>query len=244
MKIKLLPLNHFTPMIKLTILPLTATALVLGLCTSNAATTLVTKAWSGAAIIPDGDANGIVTTVTLNTGTQTIASLELRLVTTGGWNGDLYAYLEHNGVMCVLLNRPGVTAPGESGSPAPGLNITLADDASTDSHTGIIGTSTQAVTGRFQPDARAADPAVVLDTSPRTLYFSGFTDEVAEGDWTLFIADLSATEEATLASWTLDATLNPAVAAIPEPTGVLTLIGLICSASFLRTRRMGSTREE
>ncbi|MCX6880646.1 MAG: proprotein convertase P-domain-containing protein, partial [Verrucomicrobia bacterium] len=83
----------------------------------------------------------------------------------------------------------------------------------------------------YQPDARAADPDLVTDTSPRSLYLSGFTGQVADGNWTLFVADLSGGEVATLDNWSLSLTV------VPEP-GVA-LLGGLGLLTLLRRRRNG-----
>jgi hypothetical protein len=84
-----------------------------------------------------------------------------RYGTQGGWNGDLYAYLEHNGVISVLLNRPGRTALNSAGAASSGMQLLLADTALTDIHTAISGTFGALATGTYQPDGRAEDPGVV-----------------------------------------------------------------------------------
>lgn len=85
------------------------------------------------------------------------------------------------------------------------------------------------VTGTFQPDGRAVDPAVVTDQSPRSLLLSGFLGMDAGGDWTLFIADLGPGDESLVVDWSLTLTT------VPEPSGViLTIIG---GAALLVVRR-------
>jgi subtilisin-like proprotein convertase family protein len=81
---------------------------------------------------------------------------------------------------------------------------------------------------------------VVLDSSPRTLCLAGFTGQLAGGNWTLFIADLSGAETATLDSWSL--ALTTELSAVPEP-GAMMPLGALCAAGLLlrsrrQTRRM------
>jgi subtilisin-like proprotein convertase family protein len=176
--------------------------------------------------IPDFDSNGLISVINVNTGGKYVQSVEVSLVTSGGWNGDLYAYLQHSSgatsVLSVLLNRPGRTAGDEAGSGTSGMNVVFSDSASLDLHTAISPSFDQFVTGTYQPDARAADPSGVTGSSPRSLFLSGFTGMLADGDWTLFIADLAVGDTATLASWSLSlVTSDSPVAAIPEPSEFL-----------------------
>jgi len=175
--------------------------------------------------------------VALNT-TDLVTSVAVTLVTSSGWNGDLYAYLEHKGAISVLLNRAGLTAGDFAGAASTGMNVTFTDAATVDVHTGLSSTYGTLATGTFQPDGRAADPAEVLDSSPRTLSFSGFTSQVASGDWTLFIADVADGDTATLESWSLSLTTEPAsTSAVPEVSGHLALLAL-GSAGLLTRRRL------
>jgi subtilisin-like proprotein convertase family protein len=199
----------------------------------NAATTLSYSKSVGLEI-PDGDSNGLASQIAVSN-TDTITTISLTLVTTSGWNGDLYAYLEHNGVISVLLNRPGLTAGNSVGAASTGMNVTFSDAATVDVHTGLSSTYGTLATGTFQPDGRAADPDEVLDSSPRTLSFSGFTSQVASGNWTLFIADVAGGDTATLDSWGLSLTTEPA-AAVPEPSSLALLA--LGSASLLFRRRL------
>jgi subtilisin-like proprotein convertase family protein len=220
------------------LLPLVALALAASSGLVSAATTLVHPKAVGTEI-PDDDASGLVSQIAVSS-TELITGLQVTLVTSGGWNGDLYAYLEHNGVISVLLNRAGVTSSNSAGASSSGMNVTFADTALEDVHSGLSDVFGELATGTFQPDGRAADPGVVLDSSPRTLSFVGFTGQVAGGDWTLFIADLSGAETATLDSWSL--ALTTELSAIPEP-GAMMPLGALCAAGLLlrsrrQTRRM------
>lgn len=223
---------------KLNLLPLVALALTASSGLVSAATTLVHPKAVGTEI-PDDDASGLVSQIAVSS-TELITGLQVTLVTSGGWNGDLYAYLEHNGVISVLLNRAGVTSSNSAGASSSGMNVTFADTALEDVHSGLSDVFEELATGTYQPDGRYVDPGVVLDSSPRTLFLSGFTGQLAGGDWTLFIADLSSAETATLDSWSL--ALTTELSAIPEP-GAMMPLGALCAAGLLlrsrrRTRRM------
>ena len=180
--------------------------------------------------IPDNNGNGLVSVINVSTSGQYVTAVEVVLTTSSGWNGDLYAYLEHNGVISVLLNRPGRTDANPAGAGSSGMTtITLVDSAILDVHTGMPAIAGMPATGIYQPDARAADPGLVTDNSSRTLYLYGFTDHLADGDWTLFVADLADGGVATLNNWELSLTV------IPEP-GVA-LLGSLGMLALLRRRR-------
>jgi subtilisin-like proprotein convertase family protein len=215
---------------KLKLLPLTAFVVAASPGLGTAATTQ-SYSKSVEIEIPDGDITGLASQITVS-GTDIVDSVELTLVTSGGWNGDIYAYVEHNGAITVLLNRAGLTSENPAGAATTGMNVTFSDAAATDVHSGLSTTYGTLATGTYQPDGRAADPDEVLDSSPRTLSFSGFTGQVASGDWTLFIADVAGGETATLGSWNLTLTTT----AVPEPTTGLSLLTLAAGALLIRRR--------
>ena len=126
--------------------------------------------------------------------------------------------------------NPGSTAANPSGSASSGMTLTLADSAPLDIHTAISATAGALATGTYQPDGRAADPGLVTDSSPRSLYLSGFTGQNTAGNWTLFVADLADGGVATLDSWSLSLTV------VPEP-GVF-LLGGVGLLGMLRRRRI------
>ncbi len=208
--------------------PLTALAFIMGPSLATAAIVLNKPVGIE---IPDGDASGLISEITFTSTGQTITSIEVDLITESGWNGDLYAYLEHDGVISVLLNRAGVTSEDSAGAASSGLNVSFADLATSDIHTAISRTFGELVTGTYQPDGRLEDPALVTDTSTRSASLSGFTGLDAAGSWTLFVADLSDGDAATLTSWTL--TMNT----VPEPSALL-LFGIGAMSLFAR-RRVG-----
>ena len=209
---------------KATYLSFPAGVLIFAPCCAIAATTLPFIQPVNSAI-PDNNGSGLVSVIPVSTGGQTITSVEVTLTTSSGWNGDLYAYLEHNGVISVLLNRPGRTDANPAGAASSGLTVTLMEAAPLDIHTAISGVSGVSVTGIYQPDARAADPGVVTETSPRSLYLSGFTGQIADGKWTLFVADLADGGVSTLNNWGISLNVVPeAGAALLGGLGLLTLL--------------------
>ena len=195
-------------------------------CPAGANVITTTYGWTMNAAIPDNNSSGLVDVRTVPAEIASIQLLTVTLETDGGWNGDLYGYLQHDSGFSILLNRPGRTASLPAGSPASGMNVIVADAASQELHT-MTGSSS--VTGIWQPDGRNIDPSVVLDTTPRTALLSSFTGLDPSGTWVLFLADVSAGDQATLKSWSLSIT----GVAVPEPAAA----SLTALAALLATRR-------
>lgn len=208
-----------------TALPLLLTPLLI----ETVSAAVISQTWLRESPIPDNSLLGLADTRTITSGLDTILDLTVTLEITGGWNGDLYAYLQHGPGFTVLLNRIGRTAADWAGSGTSGMSVTLAANALLDVH--AVPPSTGSLTGRFQPDGRFADPEIVLDSSPRGDLFQSFAGLSPDGDWTLFIADLNAGEISTLRSWTLE------ISAIPEPAGSVLLAFLAGLFPGRRQRR-------
>ncbi len=158
------------------------------------ATLTQTQSFSGGTIA-DGNPLGTVFSGTYSqTGFNSpVLGATVGLEITGGYNGDLYAYLvAPNGTLVMLMNQPGVGVNGFGASGA-GMNITLADSGST----GIQGvTSGSVLSGTYSA-------AGTLGT---------FNNSTANGTWQLFFADLGAGGgTSTLNGWTLTLTV------VPEP---------------------------
>ena len=179
--------------------------------------------------IPDNDDGGLTSTQTVGaTGISQIENVTVTINLTGGWNGDLYAYLVHDSGFSVLLNRPGRSLDNPDGSAASGMVVTFADSAGSDIHTAIP-MSGGSFTGTYQPDGRITDPLVVLDTDSRPAMLSSFSGLNADGSWTLFIADLSAGDTSTLQSWSMNIT------GVPEPSTIM--LGCVVMMVLLRRKR-------
>ena len=78
--------------------------------------------------VPDGNPVGIANSGTISGVAGYITNIQVKLNITGGFNGDLYAYLAGPlGGFAVLLNRSGLTAGNPFGYADTGFNITLED---------------------------------------------------------------------------------------------------------------------
>jgi subtilisin-like proprotein convertase family protein len=167
-------------------------------------------------VIPDGSLTGWADTRTVSIpGFNDITDLRVTLNLSGGWNGDLYAYLVESSGFAVLLNRVGRGTANSPGYGNPGMNVTFSDAASVNIHSyGGVGVPV----GSYQPDGRninpLSSPATFSSTSPTTP-LSSFNGLNPNGNWTLFIADVSAGDVSTVTSWGLD------IAAVPEPRSLI-----------------------
>jgi subtilisin-like proprotein convertase family protein len=184
--------------------------------------------------VPDADLNGFQNTAQLNFD-AVLTDVKVTLNISGGYNGDLYAYLTHDSGFAVLLNRVGRTSGNLFGYGDAGLNITLSDTAATDVHL-YGGNAGQVVGGSWQPDERKVDPAGSVDTSPRTAALASFNGVNAQGAWTLFVADLSAGGQSTVSDWKLQVTIVPEPAAARLGILAAVLLGIAAHVSRCRKR--------
>ena len=167
--------------------------------------------------IPDGNAAGVANFQTISSSISDIQSVTVTLDISGDFNGDLYGYVQHSSGFTVLLNRVGRTSGNSAGYADSGFAITLSDAADHDVHAyqdWSVPADGSPLIGTWQPDGRETDPAEVLDSSSRTTSFSSFAGLDANGDWSLFLADVEFGGESTLNGWTLNIT------AVPEPINV------------------------
>ena len=214
--------------------------LVLSCLNSNAAvyTSSFTSGFANGGVIPDATTTGWSDVRTLAVADNSIQSITVTLNVSGGFNGDLYAYISHNGVLVPLMNRVGVASSSPSSSfgySDPGFTITLSSAAANDVH--FYGRNTPSfngsgqLTGTWQPDGRTISPLsspASFDSASR-INFSAYNTLDPNGSWTLFFADVSGGGgTSTLTSWQLDIT------AVPEPVdqafwvfvGLMVIVGL------------------
>lgn len=195
------------------------------------------------ATILDNDFNGYQNTLTVSGGAGSITDVNLTLNVSAGFNGDLYAFVSHNHTMAVLLNRVGRGSGSNVGYSDAGFGpdgasnaFTFDDQAGHDVHlyrtVSYTLNGSRQLTGLWQPDGRALDPeaaAGLFDTAPRPSLMSAFNGTDPNGDWTLFMADVSPGGESTLVSWGLQLTV------VPEP-GVGALLAGGLAWALLRSR--------
>jgi subtilisin-like proprotein convertase family protein len=166
-------------------------------------------------VIPDGSLTGWSDTRVVSGQAGNITSVSVGLNLSGGWNGDLYAYLVHDSGFAVLLNRVGRTDANGAGFSTGGMNVMLSDALGAGN---IHGVATPTSGGAYQIDGRNISPlssgSLFSSTSPEAM-LSSFNGQSANGNWTLFIADVSGGDQSTLQSWTLE------VAAVPEPASIV-----------------------
>jgi subtilisin-like proprotein convertase family protein len=186
-------------------------------------------------VIPDNEATGVAYALNFGATGLQISDIQVSLNISGGWNGDLYAYLSHGSSYAVLLNRVGATTSGGDGYSTSGLNVLL-EPVTT--HPGIVDIHT--VQNPFPPPtAYAADGRMVYTDTSRPQTLDVLLNGDPNGSWTLFFADRAAVNGSTLNSWSLDIT------AVPEPVNTaLVLFGVsvagVTAARWRRNRQSGS----
>lgn len=221
--------------------------LMVAFCETGSAALLFDYSGSPVAIT-DNDASGVAFSFSLSDPAVSITALTVTLNVSGGYNGDLYAYLSHGAGFAVLLNRVGVGAstPGstESGYANAGFSVTFNAGASANVHfyqnNSPSYNGSGQLTGTWQPDGRGIDPesATSAFDASGTANFSAFNGLNPNGSWTLLIADVSAGSISTLNDFTVSVS-----AVVPEPVTVaLAIFGLLAvgfgAHKFRRARRL------
>ena len=172
--------------------------------------------------ILDDNPNGVFSTINVSGIYGTITDISVSLNITNGYNGDLYAYLVGPaGEFAVLLNRVGVGGNDPFGYGDSGFDVTFTTTATNNIHFyqtldyqingGGQLTGIWAADGRnIIPDTQISPPSL-FDTASTTSTTSLFLGTNPDGDWTLFIADMSGGFQSTWVDWQLD------MITIPEP---------------------------
>ncbi len=158
---------------------------------------------AGPQALPDGSATGVAQSVAVQSALTSITSARVGLSLTGGWLGDVHAFLQRGGTTgeaAVLINRI-----GDGASSAVALDATFADSAASDIH-GVTGTGAYSVAGTYQPDGRVASPLLVTSGSSRDAMLAVFNGKSADATWTLHVADVAVTDINSLHRWTLELT--------------------------------------
>ncbi len=184
-------------------------------------------------VVPDGSLNGLASSI--STGSMlppTITSVTVSLNITGGNNGDLYVYLEHNGQVAVLMNRVGVGSSNPFGSIGSGISVTF--DSS--SMVNIHGVGNGPLSGTYAPDGQLISPlssASAFSNTGGPNGLNNFTGANANGTWTLFVADtVSGGGNSTLVSWGMT------IDAVPEPVNMALGIFGAFAVSVVAVRKL------
>jgi hypothetical protein len=194
---------------------LSLAAVIMAVSNAPAALYTFNSGFANSGVIPDANPSGWSDTRTLSgiTGTS-ITDLNVVLTLSGGYNGDLYGYLLYQatpgasvGTMAVLLNRVGAGSGSEPQftygfSTAGFANVTL-DDQGVSGNIHSVANPTSGLGVSYTPDGGS---------------LASFNGLNPNGTWTLLFADLSAGDQSTVTSWSLDIT------AVPEPTSVALVI--------------------
>ena len=162
--------------------------------------------------ILDGNPVGGWNTMNVTGLSGTLTSLTVTLSVSGGINSGLYAYLMHDGVVAVLLNRPGVSTTDSLGNLGSGF---------TTSYTTIDANSA------VSPLASAGS---FTGGGSLTTLASTFGGTTLTGDWTLYFADVvHGGGNATLNGWSLNA-------AVPEPVtlALVTFAAMLLALTALK----------
>lgn len=140
-------------------------------------------------LVLDDNYSGWSDTRTVSTMPQgALQGVAVTLQLASGWTGDLYAYLVHGSGFSVLLNQVG-TPSQPFGYGAGIMNVTLANGVSWNGNStsgNIHSFGGGNISGYWNPDGGSLD---------------SFQSTTPNGNWSLFIADLSAGGVTTVQNW-------------------------------------------
>jgi hypothetical protein len=173
-----------------------------------------------------------------------VSKVDVTFQFSGGWNGDLFAQLNHNGQFSVLLNRVGVSPGNPLGYGDSGFSLTFSDAAANgDVHqyqatlaSGGTHLGGAPLTGLWAPDGRPYGQEMATGPSARVAMLSQFAGTAVNGDWTVVMADLSPGGQGQLLSWGLE------ISYVPEPAAFAGLTALLLAGWSLWRRRSSSGR--
>jgi len=192
-------------------------------------------------IVADANAVGVTERFSMSGLVGGVTDVQVHLDLTGGFNGDLYAYLvDPQGQMSVLLNRVGVNGSNPIGYSDAGFNISLDSLATTNIHSyqGVSYTlSGGKVTGTWAADGLSINPkssgSVFGTTTPVSglNIYNGLNGGDLNGTWTLFVADLAAGGGNT----SIDQVIL-SVATVPEPSNLILAAAGMAALILLQRR--------
>jgi subtilisin-like proprotein convertase family protein len=183
----------------------------------------------GSYAIPDGTRAGVSSQITVSGWTPSSPiHIAVNLNVSGGYNGDLYAYLSYNGTLVPLLNQIGVSSGNPFGASGSGLNVTVSDSGSVNIHAAGDGV----LSGTYEPDGQNISPlsnAGSFNANGGSITLDGtFGNINPNGTWTLFFADVSAGGgTSTLNGWSLD--ITPVAEPVNLALGVFAGVFLVVS---------------
>lgn len=207
---------------------------------ASAQTNVTSFSFNVNAPVPDASPLGLTLETNLTLSGNLLSSVAVSLNVSGGYNGDLYAYLAGPaGGFAVLLNRAGVTTGNNFGYSGAGFNVTFNDlSANGDFHLyqNVGGYAAQLNGGNWRTDGRNIDPLSapsLFGSAPQNALLSSFANTSPSGNWTLFVADLSGGGQSTVVGWGLN------IETIPEPS-LLALAGVGFAGLWFATRHRWS----
>ena len=171
--------------------------------------------------IPDANPTGISTSINVSSLPVTITDVNVWINVSGGYNGDLYAFLSYNGVLVPLINRVGTVSSSPStyqdyfGYSTAGFSSVMLNDQATDGAIHNTITPGSKPTYSYTPDSGATSLAA----------FNGSGGGNPNGNWTIFFSDMASGNSSTLVSWGMDIT------AVPEPANIA--LGIFGASSML-----------
>jgi subtilisin-like proprotein convertase family protein len=193
--------------------------------------------WIGSQAVPDNDPNGVAFLFQIDDPPSAMSRVTVSLQLSGGYNGDLYAFLTHGTGFAVLLNRVGRGwATSADGYSDPGLSVTFDSHVTDDIHRyqdlDPSFDSEGQITGVWGADGRRIDPTsdeATFQTASRTSQLDVFHSQNSSGNWTRFVSDLSSGGVTTLSGWSV---------MVPEPVHAAAVAGAaLALASSCRRRR-------
>jgi len=194
-------------------------------------------------IVPDGNPNGVSSTINVSGLFGTIADLSVTLNMTNGYNGDIYGYLYNSssGGFAVLLNRVGVQGVDSFCYGDSGFHVTFTLATNNihyyrDQSYSLDGDG--ALLGNWGVDGRNIDPATnsaTLGSTPPTALLDSFLNTNPNGDWTLFLADMSSGYDSYWQDWQIN------LVTVPEPS-TISILGIAIAAAVY-VRRRSATRK-
>ena len=181
-------------------------------------------------VIPDNSPSGMAYSLNFGASGLQISDISVSFNISGGWNGDLYAYLSHGSSYSVLLNRVGTTSSGGDGYGDSGLNIVLKSTGAAYGDIHFYQSQSDYATKIGNGSSWEADGRINYTDTARNNQLDVFNTMDPSGAWTLFFADRAAVNTSTLNGWNLEIT------AVPEPANVaLGVFGVLAGgASFGR----------